>query len=210
MTASPHAAAGPHAPAGETRVRIPAQAGRIGIGAALCLALGIPAVLSPWLPDDIVPEAPMPVLVSGWIFSALGVLLAVGLFAAMRPRWFSMSAQGLAYVDPRMPREEWRFAWPELVSVAVHVGQVRVRRRGLAAVARPPQRVRLVLMPMSAAAVEPYPALRVMYGAEEAGTTAVVLGDVPRLVPELDAALRQWAGSRYRGIVDDGDVTSRL
>ncbi|NLT25450.1 MAG: hypothetical protein GXX90_02135 [Microbacteriaceae bacterium] len=206
-----NAAVPPPAP-DEIRVPLPKQRGAMLVAAAVCLPLGGLAAFSPWMPQEWFEEpTPIGILVLGWFFFLLGVAFLVAAFALARARWFAVSPRGLAYVDPRMPKEEWAFAWPELAFVEVRTAQVRAVRRGLSGMLmRPPHRVRLVLMPMTVADLERCPALRISHGTAGPGTAMAALGDVPRIVPELDAALRRYGGPKYRGVHDEGQVVGRL
>ena len=196
----------------ETRVPVPKQVGPLVTAGLICATLGGLAAFSPWMPQEWFDEpTPVGILIIGWLFFLLGLAFFAGIFLVARGRWFSVSPRGLAYDDPKMPKEEWRFGWDELAFVEVHVGEVRQVRRGLAGMLlRPPRRVRLVLMPMSVADLERYPALRASHGAAGPSTAMAALGDVPRLVPKLDAALRRWGGPKYRGVLDEGQVTGHL
>ena len=205
-------AAVPRAAPDEIRVPLPKERGTFLGAAAICLPLGGLAAFSPWLPQEWFEEpTPVGMLIIGWIFFLLGVAFVIAMFTVSRDRWFSMSPRGLAYVDPKMPKEEWAFAWHELAFVEVHVGRVLVQRRGAAALMMsPPRRVRLVLMPLSAADLDRSRGLRISHGAAGPGTGMAALGDVPKLVPKLDAALRRHGGPKYRGVLDQGEVVGRL
>lgn len=189
-------------------VMVPAHTGTVIAGAIACIVLGGLVVLSNFLPGLADAPPPVGIMVLGSIVLLLGIALLVALPLIRRKRWIEVDPQQLRYVDPRHPGEQWQLNWNDLDAVEIHVG--RLPATSMMSRIRPRQRVRLVLYTAGRGRAIEFRALRPSENVAGPGTFAAMFGDSGKMVPELDALLRQYSDGRYRRLLDEGLVHSAL
>ncbi|GAA2684463.1 MULTISPECIES: hypothetical protein [Actinosynnema] len=137
-------------------------------------------------------------LVIGVVFTGIGILPIITWKKLSRPRKLVFEAPGVRWDDPQ--GAAWAVGWVELGAVSVSrtkepiVSPSNLVRRTM---------VRLDLFPADPAGFAArHPQMARL--ALPDGRYRLPLGDSAGLIPVMDGALRQAAGPRYRGVVDEG------
>ncbi|NNG18374.1 hypothetical protein HJ590_02075 [Naumannella sp. ID2617S] len=173
-------------------MQLPRQVRSIVLGATVLVVLGALVGIGSLTGT----QAPLPIAIGGGLCLLFGLAVLISLLFTTRRRWYAASAAGLSYVGPMKPAWLWQIAWPELNAVLLTRGQiVSTGSSGLLrAVTRPPQRVRLILVPAGADFAEQHPVLRSSRGLDGDGTYGMALGDAAKIIPARDVALHTHAG----------------
>lgn len=138
------------------------------------------------------------IMVFGALLLSVALLGMLGWKIMTRPVQLVIEQHGMRWVDPK--GGPWAVAWEELESVAVS----RTVSRAPAVVHRAVM-VRLDLFPADAGFRDRHPEMEQMWEFHRVRNGyRVPFGDAGELLPRLDNGLRIFAGSRYRGVVDEG------
>lgn len=136
----------------------------------------------------------------GVVLLAIGAVFGLAGVTVVQARSLVVDTGGLRWQTAR--RGGWSVRWSELATVAVHVGQT-VGRQGW----RRRVFVHLVMTTEDAgfrARHHEFDGLRGTYSDSGPKRVGIPFADRPDLVTPIDDALRTFAGTRYRGVVDDG------
>lgn len=136
-------------------------------------------------------------------FAVIGVWAAVMIPSVWRRRGYLIGSDGFRVLRGR---KSFDFAWGEIDAVAVSfVMSQGDPTSGLPKSVRDHKVVRLDFWPSMANFSAAHPATKSLWNSLGA-TGHFRMGLDPRggIIPELDAALAEFAGGRYRGITDDG------
>lgn len=204
----------PQALPGEIWVKIPNKMGTIFGGGAILLVIGGLGLWGVYFDQNATLEGAetvfIPLISWGCFLAGLAVFLFS--FNILRARWIAVLPIGVRYIDPKMPGEQWQLEWREIDSLDLQVAHVRRSNSSSSALMGRPGsvRVRLVIRAIGWDVYERFRSLRAGRNIDGPDSTSLVFGDQPKLIQPLDAALRQYGGYRYRGVIDEGQTSSPL
>ncbi|GAA2684458.1 hypothetical protein LV78_007335 [Actinosynnema pretiosum] len=160
------------------------------VGAGVALALGVLGLVG------FASTGGLALLVIGGGLVALGLLPLLAWKKLSRPRALVVEAQGVRWDDPQ--GKPWAVAWGELGAVSVS----RSVDGGMARRSVPRTFLRLDLFPGDPGFAARHPEMAHLLRRED-GRYRLPVADSFAALPVLDGALRQAAGPRYRGVVDE-------